>query len=370
MYHYSSSLQFLFVEAAHTTGVCLLVFGVLPQVDMGRGIFLLALSCTLPAFCKLIFGRPPYGKMRISTPAADSDVTEDNTDKASDVSDSSLLYYSAKCGALAIGFWYFSSLIALCIQAISLGGVSLGGFQYYWENGTILMENISSVNSEEDRMETIISRSGPVATAKFDSVWQIPVSLLLISVKWWENFIDKDLVMCGGSVRLPVMRVKANWHQVRQKATILTSLWSAGMIIGLPYLLFSDFHLYVHGIRDTYHSSSLYHYYQPAIIHCATGIIVYGASIVACKVCLQKVCFNLSLFLATPLAFILLNVWCYAKPLPLGTVWLCPEHWTEVPSNSITQWHLVVMVFWWLASQIICSDTWWSKQNRMDKTEK
>ena len=47
------------MESFQTVGVCILVFIVLPKVDMIRAIFLMNATCIVPAFCKIAFGRPP-----------------------------------------------------------------------------------------------------------------------------------------------------------------------------------------------------------------------------------------------------------------------------------------------------------------------
>ena len=47
------------MESFQTVGKCILVFIVLPKVDMIRAVFLMNAACIVPAFCKIAFGRPP-----------------------------------------------------------------------------------------------------------------------------------------------------------------------------------------------------------------------------------------------------------------------------------------------------------------------
>lgn len=68
-----------------------------------------------------------------------------------------------------------------------------------------------------------------------DMSWEIPLSLLLISINWWENFCDKDLRI--GCLYLPVKNYKDALHRVRTKAYILASLWKIGLTFGFAYLL-------------------------------------------------------------------------------------------------------------------------------------
>ena len=86
---------------------------------------------------------------------------------------------------------------------------------------------------------------------------------------------------------------------------------------------------------------------------------------------MQKFCFNLALLLATPVSLLLVYLRCILPPVDLGAqLWVCPERLATLTSNSITQWHLIVMFLFWAASLTIGADTWWSDQNRLDKTEK
>ena len=49
--------------------------------------------------------------------------------------------------------------------------------------------------------------------------WTFPVCLLLVSMMWWENFIEKNISLCGGKLKIPLRDVKASMHILRQKAT-------------------------------------------------------------------------------------------------------------------------------------------------------
>ena len=47
------------VEGVSCLAQCLLVFRILPQLDMMRGLFVMSSVCTIPAILKLFFGHPP-----------------------------------------------------------------------------------------------------------------------------------------------------------------------------------------------------------------------------------------------------------------------------------------------------------------------
>lgn len=60
---------------------------------------------------------------------------------------------------------------------------------------------------------------------------QIPLALVLVSVKWWENFVDTD----RGCLRL--FAFKRVCKDARTKMDCVTSLVSIFVTIGLVYLL-------------------------------------------------------------------------------------------------------------------------------------
>ena len=61
--------------------------------------------------------------------------------------------------------------------------------------------------------------------------WQIPVALVLISVKWWENFVDKT------KYTAKLFELKKEIQRVRVKMAVVTSLWSILFVIGFVYIL-------------------------------------------------------------------------------------------------------------------------------------
>ena len=61
--------------------------------------------------------------------------------------------------------------------------------------------------------------------------WQIPLALVLISVKWWENFVDKT------KYTAKLFELKKEIQRVRVKMATVTSLWSILFVIGFVYVL-------------------------------------------------------------------------------------------------------------------------------------
>jgi len=60
-------------------------------------------------------------------------------------------------------------------------------------------------------------------------IWTIPVSLLLISVRWWENYFDK--VSKLGRLHKPMTRLVRAIRQSRTHIMLVASLWNIGISI-------------------------------------------------------------------------------------------------------------------------------------------
>lgn len=150
----------LLTEAAHTFGLCLFVFRVLPQFDVVRALLLMCSTCTLPALLKLL-------------------LTKGNRSIASIVVD----------------------IIALLMQASVF----------------FLMTRYST-------------RDRSVVDNAVD-LMQIAASLVLISVRYWENFVDRDI----GAIN--IQSFKINLRLGRCKTYIFASLWKIGLTLAFAYIL-------------------------------------------------------------------------------------------------------------------------------------
>ena len=67
---------------------------------------------------------------------------------------------------------------------------------------------------------------------------QLPVSLVLVSVKWWENFVPrqkKNASMTSLSARL--FHFKKDLHQFRTKMNTVTSLWNVAVSVAALWMV-------------------------------------------------------------------------------------------------------------------------------------
>ena len=85
---------------------------------------------------------------------------------------------------------------------------------------------------------------------------QLASSLILISLRYWENYIDRDI--CS----FQIQTIKNNLRIGRCKTYIFASLWKIGLTLAFAYILIPDMtplaHLFRHvGNESAFDNSSL-----------------------------------------------------------------------------------------------------------------
>ncbi|XP_059171416.1 chitin synthase chs-2-like [Physella acuta] len=185
----------LCVESIHSFGLCLFLFRVLPCLDTVRCLLLMNALCSVPAILRLFATkRSDEPKRKVATILLD------------------ILALLMQLSAYVI---VLASMKSECVKTPSVPG----------ETSTPAPE-LASTN-EGSPWQNTYSLS--------DMSWEIPLSLFLISVKWWENFCDEDLRI--GCIYVPIKQYKDALHRCRVKCYILASLWKVGVTFGLAFLL-------------------------------------------------------------------------------------------------------------------------------------
>ncbi|BFY98509.1 hypothetical protein BsWGS_01548 [Bradybaena similaris] len=180
----------ILIESIHSFGLCLFLFRVLPCLDTVRCLLLMNALCTVPAILRLFATkRSDDLKKKVLTIVLD--------------------------------------VLALVLQ-ISAFIVALASMK-----SECVHSPPSSTHRATVADSTVLSVWRNFSLS--DMSWEIPLSLIFISVKWWENFWDKDLRI--GCLNLPVKQFKDSLHRTRTKSYILASLWKIGVTFGFAYLL-------------------------------------------------------------------------------------------------------------------------------------
>ncbi|XP_012941255.1 chitin synthase chs-2 [Aplysia californica] len=184
----------LFIETVHTLGLCLFLFRVLPCLDTVRCLLLMNALCSVPAILRLFATkRSDDPKRKLAT---------------------ILLDVLALLMQLSAYLIVLASMKSECVKSPDPDP----------------KPDAASSSSQGSAWQNTYSLS--------DMSWEIPLSLLLISVKWWENFCDNDLRI--GCLYVPIKQFKDALHRCRTKCYILVSLCKIGVIFGLAFLLVPD----------------------------------------------------------------------------------------------------------------------------------
>lgn len=76
---------------------------------------------------------------------------------------------------------------------------------------------------------------------KFENryMWELPVALLFISITYWENFVEKDLLIWRLTV--PFLQWKRRLNSVRERLYIFVGVWKAGWTLLFAAILLPGF---------------------------------------------------------------------------------------------------------------------------------
>ncbi|KAL5004022.1 hypothetical protein ScPMuIL_017478, partial [Solemya velum] len=364
------------IELLHTAGLSILVFRLLPIVDMIRGVILMSSIFLIPAFLKTI----------------------------SSLRDNSL----SKKKRFVL---FILNILAFSVQMCSVVASSTIGLSL-------------------DDMRPIASAAEPTSGI---GIWEIPVALLLVSMSYWENYVDGDVSL--GSITIPVLGWKRGIHAGRQRLYILAAIWKISWTIVFAALLLPGFSINIGSslilpkngsntqqrsdnyvapispgnaqkplnmplnlsentddsviqslqqvdekVKGTSDGSSkkevdvknnnfvwtTFALYTPLIIQAlaSLGLGYFGG--LACKVCMQIIGFSLPLCL-TPLVTMALVVGhCYSELLPPGPYnWVCPNTATES-----LRMELLWLAALYISQIVITSHIWFPQTGRMTKIDR
>ena len=283
------------MEFFQTVGLCTLVFLVLPRMDMFRGCLILCSAAVIPGISKIAFGRAPrFGA-----------VSEHVTKKR-----------------FAI-VWYVANFLALITQAASLAILLLSNYETTTADKAVRSDSYLNLSTRRD----ILIRAEPESSNNFER-WYAPLALVLLSITWWENFIEKDIDIFGRVI--PLKGWKEQMHAWRQKTTFFISIWNIVIVIVFPYLVFSPFKMEIvvtnYLRKDNVQLSTNL---APLFVQIFTTVGGFYMGNLSCKLCMQIVTYNLPLLLTTPVTLAMIALQCKFELIPIFgspyVFWNCPE---------------------------------------------
>jgi hypothetical protein len=155
------SVQVFLVEAAHTFGLCLFVFKVLPAYDVIRALLLMSATNVVPSALKLFLTKGGRGPLSV-----------------------------------------IADILSLVMQCSVF----------------FIMTVYSTKPVKDDSMNSV-------------QLLELSASVILISVRHWENFIDRDV----GAIA--IQSFKQTLRVGRCKTYIFASLWKILLTLAFAYLL-------------------------------------------------------------------------------------------------------------------------------------
>lgn len=208
-----------------------------------------------------------------------------------------------------------------------------------------------------------------------DLYWQIPLSLFLISLKWWENFVGRDR-SC-----LKLFQAKKVVHVVRVKLNLVASGVAIAATIGSWYLLeyFQDRSdpsflnkLDLSAVESDARKPVGYEVISniPCIVCVFCGLVCYCMSCLACKLLMQKVSFCIPMYLSMPTLVGILLLQCYGY---LPTVVIDDRRvfidYCHMPIGN-HGYQFACASIWWLVFLWINRHVWFPSAERIAKTQK
>lgn len=197
------------MEGIHSFGLCLLVFRVLPSCDVIRAVLLMNCMCFIPGLCKIVFSKN----------------------------------YTGSCRKVLI---FIIDILAFVAQLTAFFVIMGTQYTAFIEKATYTTTppSLNDAKSEDpfvfaesNRQQAYDTNAESATTEKpkWISSWETPFALLLTSVTWWENYVDRDIKIC--CFKIPLASYKRHLQSVRSKTNIGASLWKIALTITFSIIL-------------------------------------------------------------------------------------------------------------------------------------
>ncbi|VDI35520.1 chitin synthase [Mytilus galloprovincialis] len=229
--------------------------------------------------------------------------------------------------------------------------------------------------------------------------WGILLSMILISLGWWENYVNKYTKL--GKLGDKLKELKKNIRRMRTKIYAVVSAWKIILTLLLMTALMSTFKssclsvLFFHGnnnatdcphmVYPLYVSNvqGASYYNDPfwtAILQIFACLLCYTLSKTACKIMLQVASFSLPLMLVAPIMAGVFMSDCESwksgsqtnSIMPDYLQWTCDLHGISYDflEKLISVYYLPVVIGWWLSFMWVTFHIWIPRVERLVQTER
>ncbi|KAH3703118.1 hypothetical protein DPMN_078147 [Dreissena polymorpha] len=255
----------IMMETIHSLGLCALVFIILPDMDIVRGIWLLNGVAVLPSILYPVTASEPRSNRK---------------------------------GCLRRIVLFSLSVLAAIVQVAFIPLV-------------ILFDNFVKESTIDSNAQTIVI---------------FIIAMIFVSFSWWENFTDDRF--CGRTndnsfIKTTFLKLKFNLQESRPVISFFTSLWKIGITCLLTWLTkqykpFSDSQNYGdHQIDNVSVADALRKLGDMPLKDNAailtltlTTFVGYYLAYTTCKLKIQKLSFSFPLIISTPVAVVIATLDC------------------------------------------------------------
>lgn len=229
--------------------------------------------------------------------------------------------------------------------------------------------------------------------------WSILVSLLLISLGWWENYVNRFTSL--GKFGNALKDFKRSIRRMRTRIYMIVSFWKILVTFGFMIALMSEFKapcaaalLYLGDDK----AMGCPHFVQPlqainvegteymndpfwiCMVQVFSCLFCYTFAKSACKILLQVVSFSLPLMLVAPVMLGLFMGNCESFKLSESTGSLMPSYlyWTcdihgisyDFLEKLVSDYYLPIALGWWLSFLWVTFHIWVPRVERLAQTER
>ncbi|GFO14164.1 chitin synthase 3 [Plakobranchus ocellatus] len=234
-------------------------------------------------------------------------------------------------------------------------------------------------------------------------VWAVPVSLVLVSCGYWENYVNRFTAPLGG-LGTALKDLKRHTRRTRTKIYLVVSLWKVLVTLVSMTAIISDFHgacarvlyllgdngetgpcphlVYPIGVANVEAENYLEDPFWVMLVQIVAGLLCYTFSKTACKTMLQVGSFALPLTLSLPVLLGTFISECqawranhtqpYIGSMPSYLFWTCELNGdsNRYLNHLLTDYYYPVVVAWWLSFVWVTWHIWFPRVEKLAQTER
>ena len=221
--------------------------------------------------------------------------------------------------------------------------------------------------------------------------WPVPLAVILVSLNYWENFIDKHHFL--GSFGNFLWDIKNDIHKTRTKTNVIAFSWKLAVTFSLVFAMFA-WKYPDHEVDELFHYSNFYFYSCPSPgdpmgtvppptfindwliaygVQAGVSLVGYYTATLTVMGSVQVATYTLAVTLATPASLGFLQWAC----LQCGRFWSFETFaffncfngwptWTELASERWTY----IGFFWWISQLWLTRHLWMPTIERMARTDR